>query len=274
MKPLIISCAVTGALATRQDSPHLPIDPEEIGRSCVEAWREGAAVVHIHARDDSGAPAWEPEFFQRTLDVIRSAGSDVVVNLTTSFGGTVRETPWDRRLAPIELRPDLVSFDCGTMNFGEQVFFNEPDFLRELALRTRDAGVKPELEIFDLGHVATALRLADAGLLRSPLFFQFVLGVQGGAPADERALTSLLQQIPAGSPWSVCAIGRNQLRINALAIAMGGHARTGLEDNLWFGRGDLATNGRLVARVRSLAETLDRPVATPAQAREILGLQR
>jgi 3-keto-5-aminohexanoate cleavage enzyme len=270
--PLIISCAVTGALATKDDNPHLPFDPEEIGRSCVEAWREGAAIVHIHARHDDGTPAWEEEVFQRTVDVIRSADCDVLINLTTSFGGTVHGTPWEQRFAPIAVGPDLVSFDCGTMNFGPWVFYNPPDFLEELARRTQAAGVKPELEIFDAGHVVTAVRLADAGLLDTPLFFQFVLGVQGGAPPTAQALLHLVQQIPAGSPWSVCAVGREQLRVNAMAIAMGGHARTGLEDNLWFGRDDPASNARLVARVRGLAETLDRPVASPQQARELLGL--
>jgi len=132
MDPLIISCAVTGALATPQDNPHLPFDPEAIGRACVEAARVGAAIVHIHARADDGTPAWEPEYFQRSLDVIDEAGCDVVVNLTTSWGGTVHDTPWERRFAPLELRPEIVSFDCGTMNFGPFVFHNAPDFLTEL----------------------------------------------------------------------------------------------------------------------------------------------
>jgi 3-keto-5-aminohexanoate cleavage enzyme len=152
------------------------------------------------------------------------------------------------------------------------VFHNPIDFLRELGRRMRAANVKPELEIFDSGQLETALRLADEGVLEPPFFFQLVLGVRGGAPATERALLNLVDQVPEGSPWSVCAIGRPQLAMNALAIVAGGHARTGLEDNVWFRRGEHASNPRLVERVRTLAETVDRPVASPAEARRILGL--
>ncbi len=270
-EPLIISCALTGTLATIDDNPHLPYDPEAIGRAAVEAWREGAAIVHIHARGDDGSPAWEPGYFQRAIDVIRSSDCDVVINLTTSYGGT-GDDDWDRRFAALDVRPDLASFDCGTMNFGEMVFRNTPQFLTELAQRMLSAGIKPELEIFDAGQIGNALRLADDGLLAAPLFFQFVLGVAGGAPATLRELLHLVQTIPEGSLWSVCALGRSQLPMNAHAIAMGGHARTGLEDNLWYRRGVPATNAMLVERVRRLAELLERPVATPDEARRMLAL--
>lgn len=272
MDPLIISCAVTGALGTIEENPHLPYDPEAIGRSCVEAWEQGASVVHLHARADDGSPAWEPEAFQRSIDVIREAGSDVIVNLTTSWGGLDPATDWERRLAPIDLRPDIVSFDCGTLTFGPGTFYNETDFLRELGRRCLDAGVKPELEIFHDGQLGIARKLLDEGVLAEPLFFQFVLGVHGGAPATQASLLHLVSQLPEGATWSCCAIGRPQLAMNAAAIVAGGHARTGLEDNLWYRRGEHATNGMLVERVRRLAELLERPVATPAQARELLGL--
>ena len=269
--PLIISCALTGTLATIDDNPHLPYDPEAIGRAAVEAWREGAAIVHIHARGDDGTPAWQPGYFQRAIDVIRSDGCDVVINLTTSYGGT-GDDHWGRRFAALDLDPDLASFDCGTMNFGGMVFRNTPQFLAELAQRMVSAGVKPELEIFDSGQVGNALRLAGEGLLRAPLFFQFVLGVAGGAPATLHDLLHLVQAVPDGSLWSACAIGRAQLPMNAHAIAMGGHARTGLEDNLWYRRGVPATNAMLVERVRRLAELMERPVATPDDARRMLAL--
>jgi 3-keto-5-aminohexanoate cleavage enzyme len=269
--PLIISCALTGTLATIDDNPHLPYDPEAIGRAAVEAWREGAAIVHIHARSDDGTPAWQPGYFQRAIDVIRSQNCDVVVNLTTSYGGTA-DDDWGRRFAALDAGPDLASFDCGTMNFGDMVFRNTPQFLAELAQRMRSAGVKPELEIFDSGQIGNALRLAADGLLTAPLFFQFVLGVAGGAPASIRDLLHLVQAVPEGSVWSVCAIGRAQLPMNAHAIAMGGHARTGLEDNLWYRRGVPATNAMLVERVRRLSELMERPVATPDEARRLLAL--
>ena len=193
--PLIISCALTGTLATIDDNPHLPYDPEAIGRAAVEAWREGAAIVHIHARADDGTPAWQPGYFQRAIDVIRSEDCDVVINLTTSYGGT-GDDDWGRRFAALDVGPDLASFDCGTMNFGDMVFRNTPQFLAELAQRMLSAGVKPELEIFDSGQIGNALRLAGEGLLRAPLFFQFVLGVAGGAPATVRDLLHLVQAVP------------------------------------------------------------------------------
>lgn len=272
MDPLIISCAVTGD-QDAQRYPSVPGNPEEIGESAVEAWKEGAAIVHLHARDDDGTPAGELEYFRRAVDVIRSSGSDVVINLTTSYGGA-DENIWDVRFGPLELNPELASFDCGTLNFDDAVFRNDLNFLRELGKRMKDAGVKPELEIFDAGMIGTVKRLAEEGILEEPLYFQFVLGIAGGAGASEQELFHLRSLIPDGSPWSVCAASRYQLPMNALAIATGGHARTGLEDNLYYRKGELADNPRLVERVRRLSEIMERPVATPDQAREILHLQR
>jgi len=269
MGPLIISCALTGSLATPQDNPHLPFSAEEIGRAAVEAWREGAAIVHIHGRMDDGTPTGDPEYLRRAIDVIRSADCDVIVNLTTSHTA-IAEDDWAQRFAALEPAPEIASFDCGSMNFGEWLFRNTPDFLRELASRMKEAGVKPELEIFDTGQVGNALALFDQALLDEPLFFQIVLGVAGGAAATVKNLVHLVEALPAGSPWSVCAIGRSQLAMNAHAIAMGGHARTGLEDNLWYRKGLPASNAMLVERVRRLGELLERPPATADQARAIL----
>lgn len=271
LSPLIISCALTGSTATTADNPQLPYDPEAIGRSAIEAWREGASIVHIHARDDSGTPAWEPRFFQRTIDVIRAADCDVLVNLTTSYG-SVDADEWEKRFAPLECKPEIASFDCGSMNFGPYLFRNTPQFLEELAKRMREQGVKPELEIFDSGQIGTALRIDSRTSLGDPPFFQLVLGIDGGAPATAENLFHLVGQLPAGVPWSVCAVGRSQLPANMLAIAAGGHARTGLEDNLWLRRGVPASNAALVERVRGLGEIAGRPIATPAQARELLGI--
>jgi 3-keto-5-aminohexanoate cleavage enzyme len=269
--PVIISCALTGNIATLDDNPNLPFSPEQIGQSAVEAWKEGAAIVHIHARDDDGLPAWAPEFFQRSIDYIREAGCDVLINHTTSYG-SVDEDDWDKRFAALEPRPQLASFDCGTMNFGPWVFRNTPQFLEQLAERMLEAGVKPELEIFDSGQLATALRLFERGLLQPPLFFQFVLGIEGGAPATATSLVNLVQQLPDEAVWSICSVGRNQLPMNTVALGMGGHVRTGLEDNLWLRKGVPATNAALVRRVRNLVELTEQEVATPARAREILGI--
>jgi 3-keto-5-aminohexanoate cleavage enzyme len=271
MDPLIISCAVSGGFGTPDQNPHMPFNPEAIGRSAVEAWREGAAVVHIHARDDSGEQTWKSEFIRRTIDVIRTADCDVILNLTTS-SGSYNEDDWDKRFAALEFETEIASFDCGTMNFGEGVFFNRLAFLRELAARMRTGKIKPELEIFDAGMIATALQLYNDGLLDDPLYFQFVLGVKGGAPANPRDLLHLVNSLPAGTLWSACAVGRDQLPIDSLAIAIGGHARTGLEDNMYFRKGKVASNAQLVERLRLLSELQERPVATPLQARGILGL--
>jgi 3-keto-5-aminohexanoate cleavage enzyme len=273
--PLIISCAVTGDQPVSL-SQELPATPEAIAQSAIEAWREGAAIVHIHARDDQGEPVGGVDDFRRVVDIIRSSDSDVIINLTTSFGGANEnvwdENVWEGRFAPLELQPEIASFDCGTMNFDTYIFQNSVPFLRKLGDRMQAAGVKPELEIFDAGMIGTVSRLVEEGALQKPLYFQFVLGIPGGAPATEKELMHLRAAIPPESPWSVCAVGRSQLPMNTLAIVMGGHARTGLEDNLYFRKGELADNARLVERVRQLSETLERPVATPDQARQILGL--
>jgi 3-keto-5-aminohexanoate cleavage enzyme len=270
--PVIISAALTGGLPVPREHPHFPDTPERIGEDAVAAWRAGAAIVHIHARDDAGEPRWEAELFARTLKVIRDAGSDVVVNLTTSWGGRDPDIRDEVRFAPLTLRPDLASFDCGSTNFDEGVFLNSKPFLRRLAAAMLEAGVKPEIEIFDAGMIETAIELRDAGLLQPPLFFQFVLGVPGGAPATPKHLMHLLDCLPADALWSVCAVGRGQLPMNALGLVNGGNVRTGLEDNLMFARGVPASNEALVKRVRELVELLNLPVATPSQARDLLGL--
>jgi 3-keto-5-aminohexanoate cleavage enzyme len=270
--PLVISCAVTGSLATKDDNPHLPFSPAEIGQAAIEAWREGAAIVHIHAREDDGTPTGDPEYFRRAIDVIRSADCDIVVNLTTAHSA-IYEDDWSQRFAALEAEPEIGSFDCGSMNLGPWIFRNAPRFLEELAQRMLDAGIKPELEIFDTGMVGNAMRLAERGLLPAPLWFQFVLGVDGGAPASARSLAQFVDMVPAGTAWSVAAVGRYQLEMNTHAIAMGGHARTGMEDNLWFSRGVPASNAMLVERLRIIGEAVGRPIATPSQARALLGLR-
>lgn len=273
--PRIITAALTGGFAPpERHHPHLPLTPEEIGRQAVECWKAGAAIVHIHARDDRGRSSWEREYFDRSLAVIRDAGSDVIVNLTTSWGGTSPETADEQRFAPLECGSELASFDCGSMNFNGRVFHNTPRFLRALAERMTERGVKPEIEIFDAGMIETAKKLHAEGVLEGPMFFQLVLGIDGGAPATPEALTHLLRSLPEDSRWSVCAVGRSQLQMNALALVLGGHARTGLEDNFWLRKGVSASNVSLVDRLVRLAETLEVPVATPDQAREILGLAR
>lgn len=267
---LIISAALTGTRGTKDQNPHLPITPNEIVEAAVACREEGAAIVHVHARDPDGRMTQDPAILAEIVSGIR-ARSDVLINLTTSNG--VGEVDDSLRFNPLRLKPDLVSFDAGSVNFAELVFLNAPSFLTELATRIRAAGVKPEIECFDSGFVANALRLADEGLLVRPLFFQFVLGVRGAAPPTPKQLLHLIEQIPPGSPWSVCAIGRHQLPLNLMAVAMGGHARTGLEDNYYYRRGELASNPQLVARLARIGREVGREPASPAEARSILGIE-
>jgi 3-keto-5-aminohexanoate cleavage enzyme len=195
----------------------------------------------------------------------------VIVNLSTS-GGVGRATD-EQRLGIAALRPDIASFDAGSLNFGQTVFLNPPAFLDRLADELANQGVKPELECFEPGHVANALRLIDEGKLTAPFWFQFVLGVRGGSPGTPKQLMHMLEMIPDGALWSVCGIGRAQLPLGAMAIAMGGHVRTGLEDNLFYRKGELAkSNAQLVARLVRIAAEMGRPVATPAIARQLLGI--
>jgi 3-keto-5-aminohexanoate cleavage enzyme len=270
--PLIIQCAVTGSAdPDPAGRPNLPVTPAAIVAEGLAAWRAGAAVLHLHARDDDGTPTPDPSAFAHLVDGLHAAGCDAILNLScgTAGGRAVR----DERLGPLSLAPEMASLDCGTINFGERIFEGDLPFLRRMAAAFARHGVRPELECFDTGHVGLALQLRDEGLLADPLVVQFVLGVPGtGVPATVEMIEHLRRQLPAGALWSVCALGQAQLPLGAYCILAGGHVRTGLEDNLWLRRGDRATNAGLVARMVRIAGELERPVATPAQARTLLGL--
>ncbi|MDP9400439.1 MAG: 3-keto-5-aminohexanoate cleavage protein [Actinomycetota bacterium] len=251
--------------------PNLPVTPDDIVAEALAAWRAGAAVLHLHAREEDGAPTQDASAFAPLVERLRAAGCDAIVNLSCGTAGGRAQR--DDRLAPLTLGPEMASFDCGTINFGERIFEGDLPFLRRMAEAFRRHGVRPELECFDTGHVGLALQLRDEGLLEEPLVFQFVLGVPGsGVPATVAQVEHLRGLLPPDAPWSVCAIGAAQLPLNAFCILAGGHVRTGLEDNLWYARGDRATNARLVERAVRLAAELQRPVATPDEARAILGV--
>jgi 3-keto-5-aminohexanoate cleavage enzyme len=268
---LIISAALTGSWPTKTQNPALPVTEEEIAQSAIECAEAGAAIVHIHVRDDQGKVTCDPARYAKVRDLIRARGSDVVINMST--GGGAGQTTDEQRMEPVSLRPEIASFDCGSLNFGQRVFVNSPGFLDELAARMERYGVLPEIECFEPGHVANALRLIDEGKLKPPFWFQFVLGVRGGSPGTVKQLLHMLDMIPEGAHWSVCGIGRAQLPLGLAAMAMGGHVRTGLEDNLNYHKGQLAiSNAQLVARLVRIAGEIGRPVATPAEARAILGL--
>jgi 3-keto-5-aminohexanoate cleavage enzyme len=272
--PLIITAAITGSRITRQTAPYIPITPEEIVQSAVECWHAGASVVHIHVRDpETGAGSQDIELFRQVVVPLREK-TDLVLCLTTS-GIPGRNLPIDERLAPLSLRPELASFDAGSINLGGSVFINSPPFLDEAARRIRETGVKPELEIFDLGMMMTCLRMREDGKLHDPLYFQFVMGTPWGAPATPKALLHLYEHLPADAVWSAIGIGKGHLPIAMMAMVMGGHIRVGMEDNVYYTRGILAkSNAEFVERIVRIAGECGRPVAGPEKAREILGLNK
>jgi 3-keto-5-aminohexanoate cleavage enzyme len=271
LPPVIINAAISGS-SPADASPHLPRSPEDIGRQALEAAEAGAAIVHLHTRDDAGVPSGDIQYHARAMKVIKDAGSDVLINLTTSFTAA-NVDDWPTRFSVLDLKPDIASYDAGSFNYSDHhVFANTPPFLRELAERMQQAGVKPEIEIFDLGQIGNAQRLAEQGLIDAPRYFQFITGVNGGVPATPKALLHLVEHLPKDAVWSVAGIGRHQLDMDAYGILMGGNVRTGLEDNHYFSKGVPATNAQLVQRVADLVHLLGREVATPAQAREILGI--
>jgi 3-keto-5-aminohexanoate cleavage enzyme len=269
---LIVTVGLTGSRISKEQTPHIPVTPDEIVASGIAAWRAGAAVVHVHVRDPkTGRGTQDLTVFEGVVSRLR-AETDAVLCLTTS-GIPGRNLPAEERIAPLSLRPEMASFDAGSINTEAGVFLNPPEFLDALARRALELGVKPELECFDAGMVATCLRYAQEGLLRAPLHFQFVLGTRFGMPANARSLLYLTDLIPDDATWSVIGIGSSQLPMAMLAIVLGGHARVGLEDNIYYSRGVLAqSNAQLVERIVRIAGELGRGVATPAEARALLGL--
>jgi 3-keto-5-aminohexanoate cleavage enzyme len=269
MEKLIITAAVVGAELTREDTPHLPLTPEEIAEEARRACEAGASLVHLHARDAQGAPTQDREVYREIVDRVRER-CDAVIQLST--GGAVGMSA-EERLQPVFLGPEMASLTAGTVNFGNEVFFNPRDLMVRFAEAMREHGVKPELEIFDAGMVANALWLERKGLVSAPLHFDFVLGVPGGLPASVKNLLHLVESIPASATWSVAGIGRHQLPMAAAAVLLDGHARVGLEDNIFFRAGEPARgNAPLVERVVRVARELGREVAGPGEARRILGL--
>jgi 3-keto-5-aminohexanoate cleavage enzyme len=225
-------------------------------------------MIHVHCRNDDGTNTSEPARFAQALAAIR-ASSDLIVQFTT--GGAIGMSA-SERAAPLALGPEMATLTCGTVNFGDDVFENSFPLMRGILAEMQRYGVRPELEIFDAGHIANAKRLAAEGLLTFPQHFDFVLGVPGGLDASVSHLIDLIRDLPPGCTWSVAGIGRDQLPLATVAVAMGGHVRVGLEDNIYYAKGRLASNEELVARVARIAGELGRPLATPSEARALLGL--
>lgn len=269
MDPLIITVAPVGGEVMPDQTPYLPVTPAQLGETARAIRAAGASIVHVHCRNDDGSNTHDVERFRHAYEAIRAA-SDLIVQF--SAGGAIGMTP-EERAAPLALRPEMATLTCGTVNFGDDVFENSFPIMRAL-LRAMDRhGVVPELEIFDLGHLSNAKRLAAEGVLKLPQHVDFVLGVPGGLEASVEYLVDLVRALPPGCTWSVAGIGRMQLTLATVAITMGGHVRVGLEDNLYYSKGRLARNEELVARVVRIATELGRPVATPDEARRLLKLR-
>jgi 3-keto-5-aminohexanoate cleavage enzyme len=271
MEPVIVQAALTGAISTTDQNSNLPTTVEEIVHAGIEAWRAGASVLHIHAREEDGEPTQRLERFEPVVHGLRDLDCSAIINLST--GSAAGRADGKSRYECLRLQPEMGSFDCGSFNFGERLFANPMSFLRDMAKEFAERVVKPEIECFDVGHIGTALQLRDEGLLEEPMTFQFVLGVRGGAPATPEQALYMRSLLPRGATWSICAVGRHQLPMNLLCLSTDGHVRTGLEDNLNYLQGVRAeSNAQLVARIVRIAEEIGRPVATPDEARELLAL--
>lgn len=289
---VIITAALTGAGDTVRKSPHVPVTPEQIAKSAVEAAEAGAAAVHIHVRDpETGEPARDPRLYRETVERIKETGTDVIINLTAGMGGDLVVDParpleqlgtlpgtdlvggLDRLPHVEELLPDICTLDCGSLNFGDNLYVSTPEMLRQGARRIQELGVRPELEIFDTGHLWFAKQLHAEGLLDDPTVFQLCMGIPWGAPADPGVLQSMVNMLPDGAQWASFAIGRMQMPWVAQSILLGGHVRVGLEDNLYLGKGNKATNAQLVERAVQITEGIGARVATPDEARAKLGLK-
>ena len=289
-RPIIITCAVTGGADSTKQSPHVPVTPEQIANEAIAAAKAGAAIVHIHVREPkTGKGSMETAYYREVVKRIRDSRTEVLINLTTGPGAAYTPSPEDPKRATegstmssperrvehiLELRPDVCSLDIATMNFGEYVFMNTPAHIRRMAEMINETGVKPELEVFDVGQVRLAVDLIQKGVLKSPPLFQLCLGIPWGAPATTEAMTLMRNMLPKDAVWAGFGISRAEFHMAAQAVILGGHVRVGLEDNLYLAQGKLAPgNAALVERAVQIIHALGEDPATVPQAREILGLR-
>ncbi len=273
MRKLIITAAICGAEVSKEQNPSVPYTIEEIGQEAESAYNAGASIIHLHVREDDGTPTQNIERFRDCFEVVKKKCPEVIIQPST--GGAVGMSN-EERLQPIYLEPppEMATLDCGTMNFGgDEIFVNTENTIIHFAKEMNNRNIKYELECFNKGMVDTALRLRDKGYIKELMHFNFVLGVIGGITATPRDLTFLAESIPVNSTYTVCAIGRYEFPMVSQSIKMGGHARVGFEDNVYLSKGVLAkSNGELVQKVVRIAKELGREIASPNEARKILGL--
>ncbi len=292
-REVFITCAVTGSGGTQDRSPHVPRSPAQIADSAIAAARAGAAVVHCHVRDpETGVPSRDPALYREVTERIRDAGTDVVLNLTAGMGGDLvfdgteamnrmsqksdMASAEERVQHVVECRPEICTLDCGTMNFAEADYLmvNTPGMLRDMAARMVASGVRIEIEAFDTGHLWFARQLVEEGIIPDPVLVQLCMGVPWGAPDDLNTFMAMVNNVPAGWHWSAFALGRHQMAYVAAAVLAGGNVRVGLEDNLWLGKGELATNAQLVERAVTIIEAMGARVIGPDEVRARLKLDK
>lgn len=265
---VIITCAITGAETTSASQPNLPVTPAQQAMASKEVLDAGGSIIHLHVREDDGKPSQRPERFKESIDAIRKACGDVIIQIST--GGAVGETI-EKRTLPLKLKPEMASLNLGTMNFGEEVFQNLPSDIRGLAQAMKDLSITPELEVYEVGMLEYGFKLIEKGLIDEPAHVQFVLGVPGGMSGDPRNLVDLVSRIPSNWSWGVAGVGRFQLPLAVQALSMGGNIRVGFEDNIYYSKGVLAqSNAQLVARISRIAREIGREPASPAEVRSVL----
>jgi uncharacterized protein (DUF849 family) len=287
---VFVTCAVTGSGDSVRKSPHVPVTPAQIAAAALDAHAAGAAIVHLHVRNPAtGAPSRDPTLFREVVERIRAANEEVIINLTGGMGGDILfgpdTAPLDfatgtdfvgpgERMAHIgELLPEIGSLDCGSLNFDESLYGTTPRYLRQMAAEYRSRGVRPEIEVFELGHIELARQLISEGLVDPPALFQLCLGIRYGAPATSEAMQAMRDALPPGVEWSSFGVGRMQMPMVAQAVLLGGNVRVGLEDNLYLEKGVLATNAQLVERAVRIIELLGAQVQSAREVRERLALR-
>ncbi len=270
MDKRIIQCAMTGALTPQSLNPAIPVTPEQIAEDCIKVWKAGAAIVHIHVRDDEAHGCMDPARFRDVFKRIRD-NTDLVINLTTAGGPT--KTDEDRWEHVVELKPEMCTLDCGSFNWlPGGPYINSTQFLRNLGDVCKETGVKPEIEAFDIGQIEAAKFFVEEGHLETPLLFDLVMGVKGAMPATPEMLKTAISLMPEGSNWAATGIGIGHLPILYASVLYGGNVRVGLEDNVYYAKGQLATNEMLVQRAARVIRDFGAEVATPEEARQMLGL--
>lgn len=271
MDKLIITACICGAEVTKEHNPAVPYTVEEIANEAYDAYKAGASIIHLHVRYDDGTPTQDVERFRECFEAIRAKCPDVIIQPST--GGAVGMSN-DERLQPITLMPEMATLDCGTCNFGgDDIFVNTENMIKDFGEKMIARGIKPEVEVFDKGMIDMANRLCKKGYIKAPMHFDFVMGVNGGISGEPRDLVFMKESIPQGSTWTVAGVGRYEFPMAVMGILMGGHVRVGFEDNVYISKGVLAkSNAELVEKVVRLAKEFGREIATPDEAREILGL--